>query len=254
VARRTLGARSRLPRIAVATTMSVLVGVSMAAPATAAPKGADAPASAKRWPNLSYGERGSAVKYVQKRLGVSQTGYFGPKTLAAVKRYERRHDLTVNGVVGAQNWRAMGVPKVRTAASTASASTSKASSSGRLKPGTAAWGRAVLAEARKHKGAPYRRGAEGPRAFDCSGFVQYTIRKATGKKLPRTAAAMRAATKRIPKSKLRAGDLVFVHRGGRVSHVAIYDGKGRWWEATRPGRPLNRNKPWTSSVSYGRVR
>jgi cell wall-associated NlpC family hydrolase len=230
--------------------MSVLVGVSVAAPATAAPAGADAPASAKRWPTLEYGERSSAVKYVQQRLGVPRTGYFGPLTLAAVKRYERRKGLVVNGVVGPQNWRAMGVPRVRASSSSAT----KATSTGKLVPGTAAWGRAVLAEARRHKGAPYRYGAAGPHAFDCSGFVGYTIRKATGKKLPRSAAAIRAATKRISKSQARAGDLVFVHRGGRVSHVAIYDGKGRWWEATRPGRPLNLNAPWTSSVSYGRVR
>jgi cell wall-associated NlpC family hydrolase len=257
----TLRAHARSKQIALTTSVALLVGAAVAAPAAAGPTsqsvgasavltaskaGSAAPAAAKRWPVLRYGSRGSAVTYVQARLGVERTGKFGTRTRAAVKAFESEHGLLVNGVVGASIWRRLDVPKVKAAA--------KKSSSSKLRPGTAAWGSAVLKEARKHKGAPYRHGAAGPAAFDCSGFVQYTVRKATGKKLPRTAAAMRGATKRIGKSQAKAGDLVFVSRGGRISHVAIYDGKGRWWEATRPGRPLNLNRPWTSSVSYGRVR
>lgn len=246
-------ARLRLRRAAVglALTSTMVVGLNQAAmsPAVAAPvvaplalPAAPAPASARAWPVLHYGARGSAVVYLKSRLGLPARGSFGIRTLQAVKRLERNNGLLVNGIVGPSVWRRLGVPRSTTSNSRVGA------------PGSASWGRAVLAEARKHRGKPYSWGGSGPSAFDCSGFVGYAIRKATGKSLPRTSSAMYSATKRLTKSQLRAGDLVFVRKGGRVSHVAIYDGLGRWWEATRPGRPLGLNRPWTTSVAYGRVR
>ena len=74
-----------------------------------------------------------------------------------------------------------------------------------------------------------------------------------GKKIPRTASEQRRALHAIPKSKLRAGDLVFVKRGSGASHAAIYAGGGKWWEASRPGTPLGKHSAWTSNVSYGRI-
>jgi cell wall-associated NlpC family hydrolase len=79
------------------------------------------------------------------------------------------------------------------------------------------------------------------------------VRKATERELPRTAAAIRAATKRISSSEVRPGDLVFVHSGSRVSHVAIYAGSGTWWEASNPRTGVGKHRAWTSSVSYGRL-
>lgn len=50
---------------------------------------------------LRYGMRGSAVKELQRKLHVHPaSGYFGPKTRAAVKRFERRHHLRADGVAG----------------------------------------------------------------------------------------------------------------------------------------------------------
>ena len=71
----------------------------------------------------------------------------------------------------------------------------------------------------------------------------------------RPAPAKRKAVRLVSASELQAGDLVFVHAGKRgcVSYVAIYDGNGRCYEATRPGRPTSLDKPWTGPVSYGRV-
>lgn len=71
----------------------------------------------------------------------------------------------------------------------------------------------------------------------------------------RPAPAKHKAVRSVSASDLQAGDLVVVHKGkrGRVSHVAVYDGNGRCYEATRPGRPTSLNKPWTGRVSYGRV-
>jgi cell wall-associated NlpC family hydrolase len=123
----------------------------------------------------------------------------------------------------------------------------------RLVPGTRAFGRAVLRHAARQAGKPYRWGGAGPRGFDCSGFTRYVYRQ-VGVRLPRTARAQRAATRRIPRSRVVPGDLVFVHTGGRVSHAAIVAGGGRWWESARPGTTVRKKRAWTSRVSYGRAR
>jgi cell wall-associated NlpC family hydrolase len=46
---------------------------------------------------------------------------------------------------------------------------------------------------------------------------------------------MRSATRGSPLA-AATGDLVFVYNGGggRVGHVAIYAGGGKWWEASNP--------------------
>ncbi|MEU8173711.1 NlpC/P60 family protein [Microbispora hainanensis] len=54
--------------------------------------------------------------------------------------------------------------------------------------------RAVKA-AEKQIGDPYRYGATGPGAFDCSGLVQYAWRKA-GVRLPRTTWSIRSAVRK----------------------------------------------------------
>ena len=48
---------------------------------------------------IRRGRRGQVVKFVQKIVGTKQDGIYGSKTAAAVKRYQRKHKLTVDGVV-----------------------------------------------------------------------------------------------------------------------------------------------------------
>jgi peptidoglycan hydrolase-like protein with peptidoglycan-binding domain len=51
--------------------------------------------------SLSLGSTGPAVKQLQRKLHVRPvSGYFGPKTKAAVKRFQRRNGLTADGVAG----------------------------------------------------------------------------------------------------------------------------------------------------------
>lgn len=65
-------------------------------------------AAASSYPALRYDDRGAAVKRLQRLLGVQPaSGWFGPITLAAVKRFEKRHGLKVNGIVGVATWRAI---------------------------------------------------------------------------------------------------------------------------------------------------
>jgi peptidoglycan hydrolase-like protein with peptidoglycan-binding domain len=49
---------------------------------------------------LKKGDRGSAVKAVQRRLGLTADGKFGPGTVRAVKRFQKRSDITADGIVG----------------------------------------------------------------------------------------------------------------------------------------------------------
>jgi len=53
---------------------------------------------------LRRGSEGDSVKLVQKKLGVAQTGFFGPTTEAAVRQLQRLHDLVGDGIVGPNTW------------------------------------------------------------------------------------------------------------------------------------------------------
>jgi peptidoglycan hydrolase-like protein with peptidoglycan-binding domain len=49
---------------------------------------------------LKRGDRGAAVRILQRRLGITADGVFGPVTERTVKRYQRSHGLVPDGVVG----------------------------------------------------------------------------------------------------------------------------------------------------------
>jgi peptidoglycan hydrolase-like protein with peptidoglycan-binding domain len=53
--------------------------------------------------------RGSGVALIQRKLGVTADGVFGPGTENAVKRFQRSHGLTADGVVGPITRKAMGI-------------------------------------------------------------------------------------------------------------------------------------------------
>jgi cell wall-associated NlpC family hydrolase len=84
-------------------------------------------------------------------------------------------------------------------------------------------------------GAPYRWGAAGPGAFDCSGLVYWSYRQ-IGTTLPRSSSAQSRVGTPVSKGALQPGDLVFFYRP--VSHVAIYIGGGRVVHASTAGKPV----------------
>lgn len=109
---------------------------------------------------------------------------------------------------------------------------------GRLAPAAAAAparGVRAMSAAMGKIGSPYRWGAAGPRAFDCSGLV-YWAYKQQGMTLPRSSRAMSGVGTPVSKANLRPGDLVFFYRP--VSHVAIYIGKGMVVHASTAGKPV----------------
>lgn len=95
-----------------------------------------------------YGSRGSEVRTIQEKLkrwgyyNGSIDGIYGSQTVAAVKRFQQKNGLTVDGIAGTKTLSAMGI----TSSSSSSSSTSNNSSNVNL------LARAVYGEAR---GEPY---------------------------------------------------------------------------------------------------
>ena len=92
--------------------------------------------------------------------------------------------------------------------------------------------------AEQYIGVPYRYGGTSPRTgFDCSGFVQY-VYGIQGVQLPRTSRQMAAVGAGVEATTraLAVGDLMLFAQGGRISHVAIYAGRGRFIHSSSSGR------------------
>lgn len=74
------------------------------------------------------------------------------------------------------------------------------------------------------KGTRYRLGGTSKKGVDCSGFTQLTYKELFGVNLPRMTVDQAKVGRRIKKSELRAGDLVFFNtgRGPNGKHVGIF--------------------------------
>lgn len=84
-------------------------------------------------------------------------------------------------------------------------------------------------------GRPYVYGANGPNAFDCSGFTSYVYRH-FGVSLPRTARSQFGAGSAVSRNNLAPGDLVFFNTVGYLGHVGLYIGGGDFIHAASSGR------------------
>jgi cell wall-associated NlpC family hydrolase len=111
----------------------------------------------------------------------------------------------------------------------------------------------VISIVSSRRGSPYVYGAAGPHRFDCSGLTMWTFRK-LNRRLPHSAAAQYGRVRHIRAADRRRGDLVFFHDGGGIYHVAIYAGHNQIWHAPYPGTRVRKERLWTRSVYYGRIR
>ena len=84
-------------------------------------------------------------------------------------------------------------------------------------------------------GRPYVYGANGPNAFDCSGFTSYVYRH-FGVSLPRTASSQFSAGSAVSRNNLAPGDLVFFNTVGYLGNVGLYIGGGDFIHAASSGR------------------
>ena len=82
-------------------------------------------------------------------------------------------------------------------------------------------------------GVPYRYGGQSRKGIDCSALVGSIYREAYGMALPRSTGAIAKQAKRIKKSQLSCGDLLFFTiKDKRASHVGIYLAKGKFLHAS----------------------
>ena len=84
-------------------------------------------------------------------------------------------------------------------------------------------------------GTPYRYGGSNPSGFDCSGLVHYSYARA-GVSLPRTTQALWNSTAPVADGRMRPGDLLFFEISGKMSHVGLYLGGGRFVHAPSSGK------------------
>jgi peptidoglycan DL-endopeptidase CwlO len=135
------------------------------------------------------------------------------------------------------------------------AATVASSGSTRVHAATITFRQKAVQIASYQKGDPYRYGAAGPNAFDCSGLTMYSY-KQVGVWLPHNAESQYYRTWHIAKRSKRPGDLLFYTSNGRGSgiyHVAIYAGNGYQWAAPHTGTVVKKQRIYSSRYLVGRV-
>ncbi len=96
-------------------------------------------------------------------------------------------------------------------------------------------GARAVAFAAKQIGDPYKWGAMGPDAWDCSGLTQAAWR-AAGVSIPRTTTFQQTIGTNVKDGPFQPGDLIFPTAG----HVQLYAGGGQVIEAPRTGLKVRR--------------
>jgi cell wall-associated NlpC family hydrolase len=92
----------------------------------------------------------------------------------------------------------------------------------------------ISSVAKEKLGIKYKWGGNGPYQYDCSGFTQEVFKR-NGIKIPRVSKEQSKVGKKISKSHLKRGDLIFFHskKSSVVDHVGIYLGHGKFIHASR---------------------
>jgi peptidoglycan hydrolase-like protein with peptidoglycan-binding domain len=138
--------------------------------------------SGARRPTRRSGRRGSrrrgggGVRALQRILGLTADGVFGPQTEAAVRRFQRRHGLAADGVVGPMTRRALGMGAGETLKRRGDGGGGRDVAAG---PG--ALGR-LISGANRIAEMPYKygggHGTFNDTGYDCSGSVSYALHAA----------------------------------------------------------------------------
>ncbi len=110
-------------------------------------------------------------------------------------------------------------------------------------PPPSAGASAAISTARAQLGKPYRWGAAGPDAFDCSGLTSYAWR-AGGRSLPHSSSAQISSVRSVSMGDIQPGDLLW-----RPGHIALYIGGGTVIHASQTGQPVK----YGSAGGYSRA-
>lgn len=204
---------------------------------------------------VKLGDRGTDVKELQKRLkelkyfSGTVTGDFGEKTEAAVKAFQKRNGLTVDGNVGEHTRDVLfsgGAKPAKTSSGSSTGNNSGnsgggnsggGSSGGSKKTGSpavndpdAAKADALIAFAQTLLGKEYTRGGKGSDEFDCSGFVYYCLNNSGARSIKYMTSGTWAKSSydRVDRiGDLKRGDIICFK-----GHVAIYMGGGQMIHAS----------------------
>jgi peptidoglycan hydrolase-like protein with peptidoglycan-binding domain len=205
------------------------------------------------------GSKGDDVKALQKALGISADGIFGSGTEKAVKKYQKSHGLDADGIVGNKTWSSLGLSSTSSTSSKSSSGNplsmlagmvGKSPSQGGL---TYVWGGG-------HDSGDWDSFIKKAKA-DCSGFVQHFFREFGKYELGTGSSNMMwndNKGKKVSKSELKEGDLIYFGSGGKVTHVGMYAGDGKMYNMTSSGQPLkltsvNAHKDYVGAKRYDGV-
>ena len=179
---------------------------------------------------LLEGTRGTDVDSLQRqleRMGYLDkvTGYYGTETVEAVKAFQKRNGLTVDGKTGEHTLDKIYSPDAKASPDVEAQERSRANI---LK---------MVETAKAQLGKPYVLGNEGPNSFDCSGLVYYCLKAAGSSRGRYNAAGYSKVTdweKIESMNDMEIGDLMFFWSSskGKVGHVAIYVGGGMMIDAS----------------------
>ena len=274
--------RRRITRIEVAAVSAVAVaGVALAAgTANAATAPAPIKLTSSQCPaDISYGQHSGCVTELQQLLNkdgarLAVDGDFGPATLAAVKNYQSRHGLSVDGIVGPltkaslEGGGSTPPPPPTGGGRSEIVAFAKAIEAGHAERG---WGggRVPYGWAGGHAASPgpspadcaagggdpacwnatahHTPGHNGQISVDCSGFVRWVYSLAYGRDVLGSGATYSQIRETHRVSSPVPGDMVFFgSSAGNPDHVGIYIGGGKMIDALETGTYIE-----TDSISAG---
>ncbi|HBU12743.1 MAG TPA: hypothetical protein DEB31_08480 [Clostridiales bacterium] len=177
---------------------------------------------------LLEGTEGNDVDMLQDRLQElgylgKATGYYGTETIEAVKAFQTRNDLGVDGKTGQ-----ITLDKIYSADAVPSEEYEKQV----RRQGTIG---EFLEAAEEALGSPYVWGAAGPDKFDCSGLVTYCLRAAgssTGRLNAKGFSGNNNWEEITDIDSLERGDLIFFRARRTIGHVGIVVGDGMMIDAS----------------------
>ncbi|MGZ4276304.1 MAG: NlpC/P60 family protein [Solirubrobacteraceae bacterium] len=124
--------------------------------------------------------RGASVRMLQRRLHITADGVYGSGSARAVRRFQRRHGLHADGIVGPATWAALGIGGRHPVLKPLHARRRPRAPRGGVP--AAVWH--AIAAANRIAGFPYKygggHGSFHDSGYDCSGSVSYVLR-ATGR-------------------------------------------------------------------------